>query len=159
MALTVQISKNAEWEKASLIGAINEDAEVHLGSLLTNLGKKVIINFGQVSNVNSCGVRAWINFVRDLQKDRKLIFEECTPEIINQINMIPNFRGNAEISSLYGGFSCGSCGNHKNVLFKKGGNLPASISDGLPPVNCDKCNNAMELEELEEEYFAWMDAA
>lgn len=159
MALTVQISKNFEWEKATLIGSINEDAEVHLGSLVGNLGKQVIINFSQVTNVNSCGVRAWINFMRDLQKDRKLIFEECTPEIINQINMIPNFRGSADIQSLFGGFTCQSCGNHQNVLFKKGLNLPVSIGDGLPEVKCEKCSSKMELDELEEEYFAWMDAA
>lgn len=159
MAISLQISKSGDWEKLCYIGSINEDSEVHLPPLLQTLGKNVIVNFKQVETVNSCGVRAWITFMRDLEKGRQIIFEECTPEIVSQINMIPNFKGKADVQSLYGSYTCPNCGNHQLHLFTKGKNLPSSAQDGAEEVKCTKCQNKTELDELEEEFFAWIDAA
>lgn len=159
MNITLQVSKNGDWEKLTYIGAINEDSEVHLPPLLQSLGQNVIVNFRQVENVNSCGVRAWITFMRDLEKGRKIIFEECTPEIVSQINMIPNFKGTADVHSIYGSYTCPSCGNHQNHLFVKGKNLPTTSADGAEDVKCTKCGQQSELDELEEEFFSWIDAA
>ncbi len=158
MMLTVQISHEADLDLVQLSGPINEESEVHLKNLLTQAGKNVSINFAQVTNVNSCGVRSWINFIRDFQKDRTVSFEQCTPEIINQINMIPNFRGAAVILSAFGDYTCAKCNNKAHVLLKKGEKLPQTV-DAAPTIACDKCNNTMELDELEEEYFAFVEAA
>lgn len=158
MGITLQISRNGDWEKLTYIGSINEDSEIHLPPLLQTLGKNVIVNFRQVQNVNSCGVRAWITFMRDLEKGRNVIFEECTPEIVSQINMIPNFKGKADVQSLYGSYTCPECGNQQNHLFLKGKNLPSSSSESAEEVKCTKCGKRSELDELEEEFFAWVDA-
>jgi hypothetical protein len=158
MSITIQVSQAGEWQKLTYIGTINEDSEVHLPPVLSSLGKNVIVNFRQVDNVNSCGVRAWITFMRDLEKGRNVVFEECTPEIVSQINMIPNFKGSAQVHSLYGGYTCPSCGHHQFHLFVKGKNLPEASSDGAGEVKCEKCNGVSELDELEEEFFAWVDA-
>lgn len=159
MSITLQVSRNGEWEKLTYIGSITEESEIHLPPLLQTLGKNVIVNFRQVENVNSCGVRAWITFMRDFEKGRNVVFEECTPEVISQINMIPNFKGNADVQSLYGSYTCPSCGNQQTHLFIKGKNLPASSGDSAEDVACGKCGNKSELDELEEEFFAWIDAA
>lgn len=158
MGINLQISREGDWEKLTYIGPINEDSEVHLPPLLATLGPKVIVNFRQVENVNSCGVRAWITFMRDLERGRQIIFEECTPEIVSQINMIPNFKGKANVQSVYGSYTCNSCGNHQFHLFTRGQNLPATSGDGIEDVKCTKCSGKCELDELEEEYFAWLDA-
>jgi len=159
MGISIQIARNGDWEKLTYIGPINEDSEMHLPPLLQTLGKQVIVNFRQVENVNSCGVRAWITFMRDLEKGRSIIFEECTPEIVSQINMIPNFKGTADVQSLYGSYTCPGCGHQQNHLFTKGKNIPASSGDGAEAVKCAKCGNQSELDELEEEFFAWVDNA
>ena len=158
MGITIQVSRNGDWEKLTYIGAINEDSEIHLPPMLQSLGQNVIVNFKQVENVNSCGVRAWITFMRDFEKGRKIIFEECTPEIVSQINMIPNFKGGADILSLFGGYTCPNCGNQQAHLFVKGKNLPKSSSENAEEVKCVKCGSKTELDELEEEFFAWIDA-
>jgi hypothetical protein len=157
MSITSQISSNGEWEKLSLFGMINEDAEVHLPKLLQTLGAKVIVNFANVSNVNSCGVRAWITFMRDLEKGRSLVFEECTPEIVSQINMIPNFRGKALVQSVYGSYTCPNCGNAQRHLFINGQNLPTSAMDGGGDIPCSKCGKTTEMDEIESEFFAWVE--
>lgn len=158
MGITSQIATNGEWERLSLFGPIDEDAEVHLTNLLSALSPKVIINFKNVESVNSCGVRAWITFMRELAKGRSLVFEECTPIIVSQINMIPNFRGNAIIQSVYARYTCQNCGNQQQHLFVRGQNLPTAASDGGGAVACSKCGNQTEMDELEEEFFAWVES-
>lgn len=158
MGITLHIEKKGQWEQLMYAGPINEDTEVHLTPMITQLGPNVIFNFRKVEYVNSCGVRAWINFLREAEKGRKIIFEECTPEIVSQINMIPNFRSNAHIKSVYASYACGSCDSQKWVLFEEGRNLPANSSDGIAAPKCEKCSAEMEMEELEDEFFAWLDA-
>lgn len=157
MMLTVQVTHQADSDNVQLSGPINEESEVHLKNLLTQAGKNVTINFAQVTNVNSCGVRSWINFIRDFQKERSVAFEECTPEIINQINMIPNFKGAAVINSAFGDYTCPKCSSRQHVLLKKGENLPQTVGSA-PTITCAKCPSTMELDELEEEYFAFVEA-
>ncbi len=158
MSINIQLSQHGEWQKIVYIGHINEDSEVHLPPLLKSLGQKVVVNFKQVISINSCGVRAWITFMRELIKGREIVFEECTPDIISQINMIPNFKGTAEVRSLYGSYTCPSCGQNQFHLFEKGRNLPTSGGEDLEAVKCQKCGGKSELDELEEEFFAWVDA-
>ncbi len=158
MGLTLNVDKKGQWEQLSIAGPINEDAEMHLVPLVKSLGPNVIFNFKKVEYVNSCGVRTWINFLREVEKGRKIIFEECTPEIVSQINMIPNFRGSAHVKSVYASYACGDCDAQKNILFEEGRNLPQNSSDGGGEQKCDKCGNLMEMDELEDEFFAWVDA-
>lgn len=158
MGITLNIEKKGVWEQLMYVGPINEDTEVHLKPIVNQLGPNVIFNFRKVEYVNSCGVRAWINFLREVEKNRKIIFEECTPEIVSQINMIPNFRGTAHIKSVYASYACEKCDHQKWQLFEEGRNLPVSAAEGVPPPKCDKCGHVMEMEELEDEFFAWLEA-
>ena len=158
MTIAINIEKNGDWEKLMYTGPINEEAEVHLNQLTTQLGPKVIINFKQVTMVNSCGVRGWVNFMRTLEQNREIIYEECTSEIVMQINMIPSFKGTAKIKSVFGAYSCEDCGNNENVLFENGKNLPASEDDEVDAPKCGSCGEEMEMEELEEEFFAFVAA-
>lgn len=142
-------------------GPIDAEAEVHLEQLKEKLGAKIVFNFKSVGAVNSCGVRSWINFMRDLEKDssRDISFEECPGDIVMQINMIPSFKSSAKINSVYGAYVCDECGHEDSVLFENGKNLPNSPSDELPEVKCSQCGSEMELEEMEEEYFAFLAAS
>lgn len=159
MPLALKIEQNDAWETINLIGSIDEDAEIQLNHAKNKLGSKIIFNFRDVTMINSCGVRAWINFLREVQANRQIHFQHCTPDVVSQINMIPNFLGSAKLDSLYADYSCESCGHRAKEFFQRGKNLPGSSSDALPPVKCPSCGEAMEMDELEEEFFAFLDAA
>jgi hypothetical protein len=73
--------------------------------------------------------------------------------------MIPNFRGTAHIKSVYASYACEKCDNQKWVLFEEGRNLPSASGAGVPAPKCDKCGTDLEMEELEDEFFAWLDSA
>lgn len=155
MDTSIQITQEGETERITIVGPINEEAEIHLSKVVENVGKNCIINFAQVTFINSLGVRAWINFIRELGNGRKIVFEECTPEIVNQINMIPNFKGNAEIKSVYGTYYCDECGHQQNYLFENGKTLPQSEDINLPDIKCEKCGADMEFEEVEDAFFSF----
>ncbi|MBF0443233.1 MAG: hypothetical protein HQK54_15095 [Oligoflexales bacterium] len=156
MEISINIQQDGQWDLIKYMGPINEEAEVHLSKLLPNLGKNVVFNLGGVQSINSCGVRGWINFMRDAQKGRNIIFEECTSECVLQMNMIPSFRGNAKIKSVYATYSCESCTYQTSVLFVDGRNLPTSQDFELEPVICPKCGEGMEMLEIEEEFFSFL---
>ncbi len=159
MGISIQVVQKNGWDQVNYVGPIDAEAEVHLSQLYPKLGGQIVFNFKNVSSVNSCGVRSWINFMRDLQKtQRTVVFEECTGEIVMQINMIPSFKGTANIRSVYGSFVCDKCGHEEDVLFEAGKNLPATPDQGLTPVRCPQCKAEMQLEEMEEEYFAFLAA-
>jgi anti-anti-sigma regulatory factor len=158
MSFTIQITPTADWVKVSLIGIINEDAEESLLKVAPSLGRNVIVNFKGVESINSCGVNAWLKFMRELGKGRSVIFEECTPEIVSQFNMTPLFRGSALINSVYADYACPGCGHSQSHFFVRGKNLPASASDEAENVNCEKCGKKTEMEEIEEDFFAWIES-
>lgn len=158
MTLVYQFEAAGEWQRCYFAGVINEDSETTLAALAAQVPQKVVFNFRRVESINSCGVRAWISFIRQIGAGREVAFEECTPEIVSQINMIPNFRADSRILSVYASYTCGQCNNHRNELFQEGRNLPTEVGASLEPVKCDKCGAAMEMDEIEEEFFAWLAA-
>ena len=160
MAINIQILQRDDYDVVNFEGAIDAEAEVHLAQLLPKLGNKIIFNFKSVSSINSCGVRSWINFLRDVEtKNPEIQFEHCTPEVVMQINMIPSFKGNAVVKSVYGNFICDDCGEEKEELFTDGVNLPEGNSIELDTIQCPNCGAEMELEEMEDEFFAFLAAS
>ena len=71
--------------------------------------------------------------------------------------MIPNFAGKATIESVYAVYGCGGCGHSNWRIFRQGVDLPQSSSQvKLTEFKCDKCGEAMEMEEIEEEFFGFL---
>ena len=152
-----EITVDGEWETFSYTGNIDENSEEILTPYLKSLGQNVIINFGNVDKINSCGVLHWINFIGALCASRQVRYEKCTPDIIQQINMIPRFTNTAEIVSVYARYVCTHCGHEQMYLFVKGKNLPLAAQDGVSEVACSKCRKITSFQEVEEDYFAFVD--
>ena len=158
MDLTFEIKQLEDGQYIYFNGEINEDAEVSLVNLPEQLTDKCFFNLKNITAINSCGVRAWINFLRVAEQSREITFEECPPEIVSQINMIPNFRGRSHIRSVFASYICESCDSQILHLFKEGENLPEAPGEELPTITCSTCGEVMEMEELEDEFFGWIEA-
>lgn len=159
MEMTCTVEKRPDHDRLVIIGDINEDAEISLRRVAATLATKVVFNLRGITSVNSCGVRTWINFMREVEANRDITFEECTPEIVSQINMIPNFKGSAHIKSVYAGYACDGCDNQQWRLFEEGRNLPDSPDAEIGELDCPKCGKPMEMDELEDEFFGWLEAS
>ena len=64
MAINIQILQKDGYDVVNFEGAIDAEAEVHLGQLLSKINDKIIFNFKNVSSINSCGVEVGSTFKR-----------------------------------------------------------------------------------------------
>ncbi len=150
--------REASSTQIALMGVINEDSDLELQKLqaiIQELGSSLVaFNFAEVRGINSLGVRAWIQFLRRLEVSKTRVhFEACPPEVVMQINMVPNFLSTAKVVSFYANYVCESCNTNSAQLISCGDAGSSAIPQ--PPA-CPQCGTTMETEELEDEYFAFL---
>jgi hypothetical protein len=150
-----KMEKNGASARVNLGGVINEDAEIPLQKIAGDLASftEATFNFAAVKSINSLGVRAWVTFLRSIEDGRDIAFEECVPDVIMQINMIPSFKGKATIRSFFVNYVSPATDKTQRILVKRADLPPKTMP---APPNCPDSGEPMETEELEEEYFAFL---
>jgi hypothetical protein len=142
-----------------LEGDITEDAKWHFESLQEDLSPytSIAFDFEKVRFINSLGVKNWVLFLRTLEAHISPIsFKKCPPFIIHHINMIPSFKGQARIESFYVTYLCPKCRETTRHLFF----VPKDINPVTKRPNPPKCHKEgalLESEELEDEYFQFLE--
>jgi hypothetical protein len=136
-----EIDENADLSE--LKGALVDDAELDLEG---------------ISRINSCGVREWVNFVRDLSV-QSLRFERCSPTVVLQLNTIYNFRGRARVTSFFAPYACELCHSDEVRLLRVEDHFPdraARLHPRLPTFRCAGCGGPLLFDELPERYLAFL---
>jgi len=147
-ALSWRVTDNGVFE---LAGEIDEHAE--LAPLAAKMSGHVVLDLARIRRINSQGVRAWIDFLRDVAV-RTLVFRRCSSAVITQVNMIANFRGPATIESFLAPYVCDACGAEIEHLIdvaeqrRAGGRVPA--------VTCPTCGAAMSFDDVAERYLSFL---
>jgi anti-anti-sigma regulatory factor len=134
-------------------GELDENCE--FGELRARLRGRVVFHLAGVRRINSCGVREWVNFVRDLSAACELTFTHCSPAIVTQLNMIYNFRGNAKVESFVAPYMCVGCGHEEEKLI----DAKMDLADGVrspPRFVCDQCGLALEFDDVPERYLSFL---
>lgn len=155
MDFVIQDFEEARW--IELAGNLNEDSEQIFKSLFPKLedADTLVFNFKNIKSIRTWGVRAWVNFLRMLEgaERRTIYFAECTPEVIMQINLVPNFQGTAKILSFYVVYYSPATNKQISVLYE----MKDLAAKTIPPVpNCPDTGVPMLREELEDEYFMFL---
>lgn len=152
VALSWRIKERPGLTTVEFVGEIDENADFI--ELRRKLRGAVAFQLAEVRRINSCGVREWVNFVRDLPHVTDLSFSHCSPAIVTQLNMIYNFRGSARIRSFYAPYVCERCGQEEEKLV----DVPAQGSgrQELPTFGCSQCGAAMEFDDLPERYLSFL---
>ncbi len=134
-----------------LRGAIDEDA---VFTPILKVGGALIFNFRGVTSINSCGVRNWVNFLKELS-DREVYYEECPPLIVRQMNMVPSFVSHARVLSVFSAYVCDVCDHERLVLTKEDQFAKGKINV-QESMTCDSCKKGeMEFDGQPEQYFAF----
>jgi len=141
----------------SIAGSLDENSEVILNNALSEMRTSCVIDFSKTNNVNSCGVRAWIQFLQKAEEKAKISYTNCVPDIVIQMNMIPAFKGEAKIISLQAPFFCESCGTTKNITQKTENTSLQKLMADAETVSCESCKSNMEFEEVIEDYYAFLE--
>ncbi len=135
----------------NLSGVIDEFADL---SFLSHLEGKVVVHLGEVRRINSFGVRLWIDGVRAIPEEASVIFVDVPVPLVEQVNMIHDFFGRGLVESFQAPMACNSCGRMETVLFS------VEVCRKNDPVRleckCGGCDAEMELDDIEEQYLAFL---
>jgi hypothetical protein len=156
-ALTWRIEERPGLITVEFFGEIDENVE--FSELRRRLKGIVDFQLAEVRRINSCGVREWVNFVRDLPHVVELTFTRCSPAIVTQLNMIYNFRGNAQIRSFYAPYVCENCNNEEEKLLEVETQFPGGEVKKVPHFPCTECNEVMAFDDLPERYLSFLSEA
>src|SRR6187401_1321404 len=149
--LSWRIKERPGFTTVEFTGEIDENAD--FSELRRQLRGAVVFRLSDVRRINSCGVREWVNFVRDLPNVNELVFSHCSPAIVTQLNMIYNFRGRASVRSFYAPYVCKACDHEEDKLLEVQTHFAnANVGSGgpgrvrrPPEFNCEKCGGRMEF--------------
>ena len=111
-----------------------------------------VLNCKKISRLNSHGVKDWIDFFsKETARGTRLRFIECSPPVVEQINLIMNFVCGGTVESIYVPFCCQDCQKNSVCLYRSK-DLQRADLDHLTAV-CTHCKGTAVFDDIPEEYF------
>jgi anti-anti-sigma regulatory factor/DNA-directed RNA polymerase subunit RPC12/RpoP len=138
------------------VGTIDESFEgKKLG--MTASADTLVLDLGGVKKISSFGIREWVDFVTTAARHaRSLVLIECTPKVIDQLNMVANFAGGGRVFSFYAPFRCDYCDAEHRVLLQVDRDFEAIKSMKLAERPCLSCKEAMYFDEDGATFFSYV---
>jgi hypothetical protein len=134
--------------KAVLSGYLDENSDL---TRLADSPAELTINFKDVTRVNSCGVREWVNLLAKVP-NTALKYEECPMIVVKQLNAVPDFQGKAKISTFYAPYFCEECDEEAMRLL----DVSQITSDKAPDQACEKCKKPLNFDAIANQYFSFI---
>lgn len=119
--------------------------------------KTLLLYMADVRRISSFGIREWSNFVKGVERAVDSIFLiDCSPKVVDQINMVANFAGKAQVYSFYGPYRCDYCDVDSNILFQV--DRDAQDIRGLRPREelCESCGREQYFDEDPATFFSFV---
>ena len=114
------------------------DEETQLQEFFSDLPPEIWIDMSGIRRINSSGVRQFLKAI--LVYDGVTHLRDCSPSVVDQINMIPEFAGRKGIvESILMPFYCEDCGHSQLEKFVVGKDKPFSGGKEEPSYDCTEC--------------------
>jgi len=138
------------------VGTIDESFEgKKLGQ--TAAADTLVLDLGGVKKISSFGIREWVDFVTAAARHaRSLILIECTPKVVDQLNMVANFAGGGRVFSFYAPFRCDYCDAEHRVLLQVDRDHEAFKAGKLAERPCLSCKESMYFDEDGATFFSYV---
>jgi hypothetical protein len=78
----------------------------------------------------------------------------CPRMFVDQLNMILNFGGRAQILTLSAPYTCTACGAESDEIVDAVAHTSEILAGRVPEKTCTKCNGRLVLDDTPEAYFA-----
>ncbi len=153
-ALVWTVEERSQVLYVKLVGDIDENAD--LKSLEEELEGVVSIDLGDVRRINSAGVREWVNFIRKPPRVESAFLVHCSPTIVNQLNMIYNFKGMAAVKTFFAPYVCTKCDEEVDVLLNVDTHFEQKDIKQIPEFTCSDCGELLIFDDIPERYFAFI---
>lgn len=146
-----QVVKDGERTRVVLRGDFTE--ATRFDELMPAMIGRVVFDMAQVTYMNSLGVRAWCEFLRQA-RIQGYEFHACSVPFVLQASMVKDVIGRGTVTSFFAPFHCISCDHQEERLLQSAAILASSLE---PPVfKCPNCGGALEFDDLPERYFAFL---
>ena len=118
----------------------------------------LILDMGAVRKISSFGIREWTDFIKGVERSvDTLIAIECTPKVVDQLNMVSQFLGaKGLVFSFYAPYRCDYCDVDRRILFQVDRDA-ASIRSLRPSEQlCETCSRPSYFDEEPASFFAYL---
>lgn len=146
-----QVVKDGERIRVVLRGDFTE--ATRFDELLPAMVGRVVFDTAQVTYMNSLGVRAWCEFLRQA-RIQGYEFHACSVPFILQASMVRDVIGRGTVTSFFAPFHCIGCDHQEERLIQTAAILAANLEP--PTFKCPRCGGALEFDDLPERYFAFL---
>jgi len=139
-----------------LRGVIDEDNELTgiEGQLSAGI---TVLDLADIERINSCGVRDWVNWLGRIEKlGARLVFVNCSPSIVAQMNLVHNFSASGIVKSFYAPYFCPRCNKERLLRLETRDLVHQTPISSAPTCRCDDCDGPMDFDDMEESYFAFL---
>ncbi len=146
-----QIKQEAPRLELEVSGEIDENSD--FSELASKLTAPADLDLQGITRINSTGVREWMTFILALaDRGRSLRLTGCSVAIVQQLNMISGFVGEAAVQSIYAPYVCPECDATADRLIELSTDLSAQLEENL---SCPECGSGMEFDDLVDHYFSF----
>ena len=146
-----QVVKDGERIRVVLRGDFTE--ATRFDELLPAMVGRVVFDTAQVTYMNSLGVRAWCEFLRQA-RIQGYEFHACSAPFILQASMVRDVIGRGTVTSFFAPFHCIGCDHQEERLVQTAALLASNLEP--PTFKCPSCGGALEFDDLPERYFAFL---
>ena len=150
----VEVLTAGEAALVTVVGLVDE----HFSGF-GNLGgaKTVVINVSGMTRMTSFGVRQWLKGMNELPKSiTDLYLLGCPTFFVDQLNMVLNFGGAAQILTVVAPYTCPSCGVESGETIDVLVERAALAKGGVSEKECGRCGGKLEFDETPESYFSFV---
>jgi anti-anti-sigma regulatory factor len=151
-----RISIEPEGDVLVIKGAIDESAD--LTRLLERAaGRRLVLDLGGVTFINSLGVRDWIRMQAGAQRAGIAVeLRRVVEPLIHQLNMIIATRGAARVTSFFAPYACDGCGREDSLLIDAVAHAQGLAQLEPPAMTCAECGARMAFNDFPERYFSFL---
>jgi anti-anti-sigma regulatory factor len=133
------------------------DDNTSLTGFVASLKRSPIIDLGDVTFINSVGVREWITLLGELQqRGLKVTLRNISEPMVRQMTMVIEARGEASVESFYAPYSCPACGDERALLIQVDQHKAALDANKPPTLPCPSCGVDAEFDEFPNRYLSFL---
>ena len=147
-ALEVKIGGSKDSIKVTFKGAVTENAKIEAVDLKEK--KSLVLDFNDISYINSAGVRRWILWMWNIEKEfpnLKIIIERCPTVMSKQIIAVMRFVPKmTQVRSFYIPYFCENCELSSPKMFDSKlllGLTDQDFNSHISTTKCEKCGASL----------------
>ncbi len=134
-------------EKVELDGYLDEKSDL---TVLKELNGDIIVDFKNLTRINSCGVKEWVEVINT--GDKNLSYDNCSLVTVKQLNAVPDFMGGSRVIKFYAPYYCEECDEERECLLEVANFDPGNV----PELKCSECEHAMSFDGVASHYFSFL---